>query len=85
MIVKVIIPEFSGQSIIAHMRLGLFEKRMKCPCKVTFMNKQVVPDIIKKTEVLATHEPYKKIWIKEEMPMDDKITAGKNERGTEQK
>lgn len=49
------------------------------------MNKQVVPDIIKKTEVLATHEPYKKIWIKEEMPMDDKITAGKNERGTEQK
>jgi len=71
-ILKVINPEFSEQNIIAHRRLGLFEKGKKRPLKVTFMNKQMVTDVIKKTKVLATHEEYKKIWIRENMTKDDR-------------
>jgi len=71
-ILKVINPEFSEQNIIVHKRLGLFEKGKKRPLKVTFMNKQMVTDVIKKAKVLATHEEYKKIWIRENMTKDDR-------------
>jgi len=91
-ILKVINPEFAEQNIIAHRRLGLFEKGKKRPLKVTFLNKQIVTDIIKKAKVLATHEEYKKIWIRENMTKDDRVTLqkkleevkNKNEQRTEE-
>lgn len=56
------------------------------------MNKQIVTDIIKKAKVLATHEEYKKIWIRENMTRDDRVTLqkkleevkNKNEQRTEE-
>lgn len=50
----------------------LSEKEKKRPLKVTFMNKQMVTDVIKKAKVLASHEEYKKIWIRENMTKDDR-------------
>jgi len=71
-ILKSINPEFSEQNIITHKRLGLFEKGKKRPLKVTFMNKQMVTDVIKKAKVLTIHKEYKKIWIRENMTKDDR-------------
>lgn len=45
-----------GKNIVAQRRLGLFEKGKKRPLRVTFMSKQMLGDIIRKAEVLATHE-----------------------------
>lgn len=84
-ILKVINPEFAEQNIIAHRRLGLFEKGKKRPLKVTFLNKQIVTDIIKKAKVLATHEEYKKIWIRENMTKDDSNTTKEIGRSKKQK
>lgn len=58
-------PEFSEESIIAHRRLGLFDRGRKRPLKLALMNKWMVSDVVKKVKILATHEEYKEIWIKE--------------------
>lgn len=64
-ILKVINPLFSEQNIKALRDLGLFYKGKKRPLKVTFINKQMVTDVIRKSKVPATNEEYEKIWTRE--------------------